>query len=148
MKSTVMGCNQIIMHFTVPPSLEDIEVMARQQLENLPEELLEYAEDLMLMVEDMPDEAMEQDMELETPFDLLAFYKKGNQITPGVESKTLTEDDCLMLFRRPILDMWCESCDDINQVLRQVIIFEIGQTFDFTDDEIEEMIARHHQGLL
>ncbi len=148
MKSGVMECKQIIMHFTVPPSAEDIEVMAGIQMETLPEELLEYIDELEIVVEDLADEAMEEDLELDSPFDLLAHYRKGNQISPGVESKTQNDDDCLILFRRPILDMWCESGDDINNVLRQIIIQEIGQTFDFTDSEIYDMVERHHQGLL
>jgi predicted Zn-dependent protease with MMP-like domain len=46
------------------------------------------------------------------------------------------------------LDMWCESGEDLAAVLRQVMIEEIGKGFDFSEDDIDEMNARHYQGAL
>lgn len=122
--------------------------MGNALMEVLPEELLEFCEDLELQVEDMPDETIEQDLDLEDPYELLALYKSGKEMSPGVEAKTASEDDVLILYRRPILDMWCETSDDLSDVIRQVMIEEIGRQFDFEDDEIDEMTSRHYQGLL
>ncbi|MBK7361802.1 MAG: metallopeptidase family protein [Micavibrio sp.] len=72
----------------------------------------------------------------------------GKEISPGVEKKTANDDDVLVIYRRPLLDMWCESCDDLLGLLRQVMIEELGRHFDFPDDEIEEMARRHYQGML
>jgi predicted Zn-dependent protease with MMP-like domain len=143
-----MSSKRIIMNYTVPPSIDDVEVMASEVIETLPEELLEFCEGVALVVEDFPDEALEQELELDDPYDLMALYRSGREISPGVERKTANDDDVLLLFRRPILDMWCESGDDINGVIRQVLIEELGKNFDFSDDEIEEMAERHYQGML
>lgn len=136
------------MNFTAPPSLEDLEVMAENALDVLPEELLEFIDDLEIRVEDMPDETLEDELNLNDPFDLLALYRSGKEILPGVEKKTADEEDIIILFRRPILDLWCESGDDLTDLIRQVMIEEFGRQFDFSEDEIEEMTARHYQGLL
>lgn len=143
-----MDQQRIIMNFSVPPSAEDLEVMAREALDNLPEEILELCEDLAIEVEDFPDETVESEMELEDPYDLLALYRSGKQISPGVQKKVANDDDVLILYRRPILDMWCETGEDLAQIVREVMIAELGNNFEFSDDEIEEMAGRHYQGRL
>ena len=139
---------QIIMNFTVPPSDDDLEVIAESIIDTLPEELAEFCESLALVLEDFPDETVEQEMDLDDPYDLLALYKSGKEISPGVEKKTANDDDALILYRRPILDMWCETGDDLSTLVRQIMIEELGKHFDFSDDEIEEMAERHYQGML
>jgi len=143
-----MERERIIMNFSVAPSAEDIEVMALGALESLPEQLMELCEGLAVKVEDFPDDATQHDLELEGPYDLLALYKSGSQIAPGVIKKTANDDDILFVYRRPLLDAWCESGEDIGILLRQVMIEEIAANFDFAEDDIEEMIARHLQGMV
>ncbi|PJF38223.1 MAG: hypothetical protein CUN55_18105 [Phototrophicales bacterium] len=140
--------NQIIMNFSVPPSLDDLDVIASQQLELMPEELTDYVDNLAVQIEDIPDEATEVEMELDDPYELLALYKSGKQIAPGVEKKSANDDDVLILYRRPILDLWCETGDDLTSVVREVMIEEIAAQYDFSEDDIEEMTARHYQGML
>ena len=139
---------KIVMNFTFPPSDEDIEAMAQNILETIPDELVSFCEGVTLQIDDVADEALEQEFELDDPYELLAVYRRGNQIAPGVESKVANDDDVLILFRRAILDFWCESGEDISALLREIIIEEIGKTFDFSEDDIEEMASRHYQGML
>jgi predicted Zn-dependent protease with MMP-like domain len=136
------------MNFSVPPGSDDLEVMAASVMETLPEEILEFAESLAVVMEEFPDETTEQELDLDDSYELLALYKSGREIAPGVERKTANDDDVLILYRRPILDVWCENEEDLGALLRQVIIEELGKHFDFSDDEIEEMSRRHYQGML
>ncbi len=148
MATKTMERERIIMNFSVAPSAEDIEVMAMGALESLPEQLTELCDGLAVKVEDFPDEVIQHDLELEGPYELLAYYKNGSQIAPGVTKKTANDDDVLLIFRRPLLDAWCESGEDIGILLRQVMIEEIATNFDFQENDIEDMIARHLQGML
>jgi predicted Zn-dependent protease with MMP-like domain len=143
-----MDTKQIIMNYSVPPSVEDMVVIAGETLDAMPQEILEFCEGLAIRVEDFPDESTAQEVDLENSYDLLALYRSGKEISPGVQKKTANDDDLLILFRRPILDMWCESGDDLAGLIRQVMIEELGRHFDFSDDEIDEMSARHFQGML
>lgn len=143
-----LGGKQIIMNFSVPPSLDDFEVMSAEALELLPEELAEFSDGLAVAIEEFPDEVTERDLDLEDPYELLALYKSGKEISPGVERKSANDDDLLVLYRRPILDMWCESGDDLGGLIRNVMIEELGRHFEFSDDEINEMSERHYQGML
>lgn len=143
-----MDGKQIIMNFTVPPSMDDLEVIANQTLDLLPEELAEFCDNLALVIEDFADDMTQQDQDIEDPYELLALYKSGKEISPGVEKKTANDDDVMVLYRRPILDLWCEEGSDLSTLVRNVMIEELGRNFDFSDDDIEEMSERHYQGML
>lgn len=143
-----MDQGKIIMNFSSPPSAEDIEAMASDIAETLPEEILEFCEEITIQVEELPDESVEQEMDLDDPYDLLALYRSGKQIAPGIESKVANDDDVLILYRRPILDLWIETGYDLMNTIRDVMIEELGSQFEFSEDEIEEMAQRHHQGML
>lgn len=143
-----MDQRKIIMTFSVPPSADDLLEMAKEILETLPEEILDQCDSLALHCEEVADEALELELELDDPYELMALYRNGKEISPGVQKKVANDDDALILFRRPILDMWCELGDDLSNILREVMIEELAQNFDFSEDEIEEMTRRHHQGML
>ncbi|MBP9049705.1 MAG: metallopeptidase family protein [Alphaproteobacteria bacterium] len=143
-----MSRHEIIMNFTMSPSLDDLAVMARQILESLPDELSASCEELGLQVEEFPDEAIEEEMDLETPYELLALFRSGKEIAPGVQKKVANEDDVLLLFRRPILDLWCETGDDLTSLVREVVIEEIARGLEFSEDDIKEMILRAHQNAI
>ena len=144
-----MDTKQIIMSFTVSPSIDDLLVLAGDILEmSLPEELAEYCSSIALHMENFADETTLSDLEIDDPYELLALYKNGSEISPGVEKMTANDDDLLILYRRPILDLWCETGEDLDTLLRQTSIEELAQNFDFTDDEIEDLSNSHHQGML
>ena len=143
-----MDPKQIIMNYTSPPSTDDLGVIASETLEALPEELLGFCEGIAISVEEFPGESTEQELDLDDPYELLALYRSGKEISPGVEKKTANDDDILIIYRRAILDMWCETGDDLGVLVRQIIIEELGKHFDFSDEEIDDMAQRHFQGML
>lgn len=143
-----MTAQHIVMNFAKPPTQEDLQVIVAEIIETLPDELLDYTDDLVLEIEDFPDELIEQEHDLEDPFALLCLFRNGKELYPGVERKDAGENNCLILYRRPVLDMWCEQCDDLFLLVRQIIIEELGRVYDFSDHDIREMIDSHHQHLL
>jgi predicted Zn-dependent protease with MMP-like domain len=136
------------MNIGMPPSIDDITAIAQALVDSLPDELLECFDDLDILVEEFPDDVTLGDLGVDQPYDLLGLYRAASEISPGVQKKVANGHDVLTLYRRPILDFWCEECSDFNDILRQVMIEEIGAHFDFSDEDIEELVARHHQGQL
>ncbi len=136
------------MNYTVPPSVEDLETLANAVLPVLPDELLCDCEDITILIEDMADESTQLDLELSDPFELLALYKSGKEISPGLERKVASTDAVLVIYRRSLLDAWCDTEDDLQTLIRQIIIEELGRCFDFSDDDVQEMTDRHYQGML
>ena len=97
MTAKAISRQEIIMNFTTPPSADDIAVFARQALENLPDELASKCEDLILEIEEFPDDATAQDMELDTLYELLALYHSAKEISPGVQKKIANGDEAIIL---------------------------------------------------
>lgn len=143
-----MDQHRIIMNFSAPPALDDIETIGKGIQAALPEEIQDYCENLAIKVEEFPDDAVQAELELEDPYELIALYRSGKEIAPGVQRKVANDDDVLFIFRRPLLDLWCDTQEDLTVLLREVVIEELARSFDFSEDEIAEMTARHHQGML
>lgn len=143
-----MNRQQLIMNFSVPPSHDDLQVIVQDALDTLPEELVEFCEDMTVVIEEFADEAVQDELDLEDPYELIALYRSGKQIAPGIESKVANDDDVLIVYRRALLDMWCETGEDLGALVRQTLIEELGHNFDFSEEEIDEMAQRHYQGML
>ena len=94
--------------FAAAPSLEDIESIAAEALATIPEEFRRHIGNVRIQVDDFPSEEVEQAMSLETPFDLLGLYQGVSMMERGA-GHIANDIDRIFLYRRPILDYWCES---------------------------------------
>jgi len=77
-------------------------------------------------------------MELESPFDLLGLYR-GRALPFQSVWDVRTQLDMIFLYRRPILDYWCETGETLTDVVRHVLIHEIGHHFGFSDEDMERI---------
>jgi predicted Zn-dependent protease with MMP-like domain len=123
-----------------PPSLADLEALAQRALATIPAELKRHLGPVVIRVEEFPDAETEAEMELESPFDLLGLYR-GVALPHKSVSDPRPGIDMIFLYRRPILDYWCESGDDLGAVVRHVLIHEIGHHFGFSDEDMERIEA-------
>lgn len=128
--------------FTTAPSLEEMEAIAERAAADIPEELRRHVRNVVIHVEDFPDEETEREMGLESPFDLLGLYRGVGMPWQSVTTPR-AEPDMVFLYRRPILDYWCETGEDLTHLVRHVLIHEIGHHFGFSD---EDMDALERQG--
>lgn len=123
---------------TLPPSLSDIEAIAVEELARIPEELRRHLGTVVVRVEEFPDEETEEEMDLESPFDLLGLYR-GVSLPHQSVLDVRTSPDMIFLYRRPVLDYWCEAGQDLRAVVRHVLIHEIGHHFGFSDEDMERI---------
>jgi predicted Zn-dependent protease with MMP-like domain len=123
------------MKHSMPPSLAEIEIIAREAMRHLPPELLRHADEVPVLVEEFPSEEIERELELETAFDILGLYK-GRSLDEKSVSDVPQDIDVIILYRRPILDYWCETEEDLADIVRHVLIHEIGHHFGFSDDDM------------
>ena len=126
--------------FGLAPSLADIAAMAERALGTIPVELKRHIGNVVLRVDEFPDEEVEEEMGLETPFDILGLYR-GVALPHKSISSTRADADMVFLYRRPILDYWCETGEDLYRIVRNVLIHEIGHHFGFSDDDMERLEA-------
>ena len=122
------------------PSLEEIETLAAAAFAQIPEVLARQVEGVVIRIEDFPDEETVEEMELDSPFDLLGLYR-GRPIGEKSVSDPSPDIDLIFLYRRPLLDYWCESGESLGHLVRHVLIHEIGHHFGFSDDDMERLEA-------
>jgi predicted Zn-dependent protease with MMP-like domain len=122
------------------PSLADFDALAQQALATIPPELRRHAGNVVIRVEDFPDAETETEMALESPFDILGLYR-GTGVPVRSASDPRPQIDMIFLYRRPILDYWCETGEELASVVRHVLIHEIGHHFGFSDADMERIEA-------
>lgn len=121
------------------PTLDDIESLAREVYERLPDEFRNRCGNILFRVEDFPDEDVIEEMELETEYDILGLFQ-GVAITQSHDSDpTPREPNVVYLYRRPIIDQWSESQILLGDIVTHVLIHEIGHHFGYSDDDMERI---------
>lgn len=122
------------------PTLADIERLAQQAVERLPDLFRRHLSTVLLRVEDFPDEDVVRAMELETPFDLLGLYQ-GHPVGDASRDMTGAMPATIFLYRRPMLDMWADGEDSLEQLVTHVLVHEVGHHFGLSDDDIDAIEA-------
>jgi predicted Zn-dependent protease with MMP-like domain len=124
--------------FSAPPTVSDLEALAERALATIPERLKRHLGRTVIRVEEFPDEETEREMGLESPFDILGLYR-GVALPHQSVHDPRVDPEMIFLYRRPILDYWCETGEDLYAVVRHVLIHEIGHHFGFSDDDMERI---------
>jgi predicted Zn-dependent protease with MMP-like domain len=124
----------------LPPSLADLEELAQRALDTIPGQLKRNLGPVVIRVEEFPDEETEEAMGLDGPFDILGLYR-GVALPHKSISDPRPDLDMVFLYRRPILDYWCETGEDLARLVRHVLIHEIGHHFGFSDEDMARIEA-------
>lgn len=133
-----MTSKRIIMNFTTPPSVEDIQDMAQSILESFPEDLVSAIENFTLTVENFPDGGVLNDLNIEDEFDLLLYFSEAYH--SGLMKSANQDGPVFVLYRRPLLDAWCDMEEDLSQLLTNILISEVGQSLGYEEARIDALV--------
>ena len=122
------------------PTLADIEASAGEAFATIPRSLSAHVDNVVIQVTDFPDDETMEEMDLESPFDILGLYV-GVSLAEKSLGDVATDVDRIYLYRRPMLDYWCESGESLYGLVRHVLIHEIGHHFGFSDDDMDRIEA-------
>ncbi len=123
------------------PSLAEIETLAQAAVERLPEIFRRHLASVVLRVEDFPDEEVIAAMELESEWELLGLYQ-GRHIGLKGDEPTGALPDMIFLYRRPMLEEWCESDDSLEAIVTHVLVHEVGHHMGLSDAQMEAIEAQ------
>ncbi len=121
--------------FGTPPSLAEVEVLAAQALATIPPPLRKFLQTVVIRVEEFCEPEIEAELDLDSPFDILGLYR-GVSLPAKSVFDTPQDVDMILLYRRPILDYWCETGEDLMRVIRHVLIHEAGHHFGLSDEDM------------
>ncbi len=121
------------------PSLDEFQGIAEAAWAALPGQFRRMCGDVVLRVEDFPAEDVLDDLGLESPFELTGLYQ-GVDLTRKSHMDAGGEPDMVFLYRRPLLDEWCERGDvSLEELITHVLVHEIGHHFGFSDDDMHRI---------
>jgi predicted Zn-dependent protease with MMP-like domain len=118
------------------PSLAEMEAMAHGIFDRLPRRFGELCAGVIVRVEDFPSDEVLDEMDAASEFDLLGLFQ-------GIGLPRQSNDDVarlpnmVWLYRRPILDYWAEHEEALGDIVRHVLIHEIGHHFGLSDADME-----------
>lgn len=119
------------------PSLAEFEELAGDAYRRLPRHFREMCGELVIRVEDFPDDDVLREMKAESEFDLLGLFQ-GTGLAHG-EAARAGFPNMIFLYRRPILDYWAEHRETLGAIVAHVLIHEIGHHFGLSDEDMERI---------
>ena len=108
-------------------------------IEDLPEIFLECLENVAIVVEEWPDRATLQSVDLNHRSELLGLYQ-GIPQTDRTHGYNLVMPDKISIYRRPIL-MRCRNEPEVRDLVQRVVRHEIAHHFGIDDDRLVEIGA-------
>jgi predicted Zn-dependent protease with MMP-like domain len=114
------------------PSLAELEVLASEVFRHLPKQFRDLCADVVIHVDDFPSDEVLDEMQAESEFDLLGLFQ-GVGLPFRSESISGQMPNMIWLYRRPILDYWAEHEDPLGDIVKHVLIHEIGHHFGLSD---------------
>ena len=123
------------------PSLDAFAALAESALAALPAEFRRMVGDVEMRVQEFADEEVLDDLGIQDPFDLTGLYQGVDlgrrSVLDGISGPSM-----VFLYRRPILDEWCERGDvGLGELISHVLVHEIGHHFGLSDAAIEAIEA-------
>ena len=125
---------------TFPPSLAEIDALAQAAVERLPAAFRTFLGPVLLRIEDFPDAEVMAEMALETEFDILGLYQ-GRHVGLKGDVPTGALPDIIFLYRRPLLEEWCETGESLEALVTHVLVHEVGHHFGLSDDDMDRIEA-------
>ena len=121
------------------PSLDDFAALAQAAFKALPEPFAGLSADVEIRIEDFAADDVLDDLGIEDPFELTGLYQGVDLGRRSVLDSGL-QPSMVFLYRRPILDEWCERGDvTLDALISHVLVHEIGHHFGLSDDDIHRI---------
>lgn len=122
------------------PSIADFLTLAQAAFDALPAEFRQMAGEVELRVQDFADDALLDELGMESAFELTGLYDGVDLSRRSVFEAS--PPSRVFLYRRPILDEWAERGDvTLEFLVTHVLVHEIGHHFGLSDAQIEAIEA-------
>tara|TARA_B100000683_G_scaffold54742_1_gene52413 strand:- start:14 stop:409 length:396 start_codon:yes stop_codon:yes gene_type:complete len=109
--------------------------LAEQAYAEIPEELRRHTEGIVFRVADWADADTLEEMGIDDAYDLLGLYH-GVSLDHQSVYDSGRMPDMIWLYREPILAYAADTGEALADVVRNVLVHEIGHHFGLSDDDM------------
>lgn len=120
------------------PSAAEIEAIARRTLQRLPSPFAESLDDVVLLIEEVANPDTARRLGLKHPMQLSGLYEGVPLHRQSVQQSGMLPER-ITLYRRPIIAEWQSTRFSIDEIVRHIVIHEIGHHFGFSDDDMHAL---------
>lgn len=117
------------------PSLEELELLAGDCFNELPQEFRDLVDDIVFTVEEVPDEETIRRLGLRSELALLGLFR-GSNLAARTANRGTFLPTMIILYRRPILNYWARHNETLEAIVRHVLVHEIGHHFGLSDADM------------
>lgn len=116
---------------------EAFELVVEDALASIPEGFHRYLNEIVVDVEDMPSEAVCEDLGLDDPRGLLGLYV-GTPLTERSVSAPYRLPERIVIYRRNIERM-CRTRRQMIDQIRKTVLHEIGHHFGLSEQHLRDL---------
>lgn len=114
----------------------DFDRSVEAAIEALPDGFRDRLANVAFMVEEWPDADTMNEMECDSPYDLLGLYR-GWPLTERGTEYAGTLPDTIHLYRQPILAYCEESGEQVVDCIVDTVVHEVGHYYGLSDEEMD-----------
>ena len=118
-------------------SRKEFERLVERAIARLPRSFREKLENIAVVVEDWADEETLEEMGIEPPDTLYGLYR-GTDLTRRDTGYGNVLPDVITIYQGPIAED-SDSVADIEALVQDTVVHEIGHYFGLDDDRLEEL---------
>ena len=124
------------------PSVDELKSLALNAYAHMPDDFRALSPQIRIEVADFPDEQVMEDLDLDTPYDILCLFE-GRGVGERFHLRTQEGPEVLTLYRRAILDYWSENTETLGEIISHILLHEIGQSLGLSEEEMERLGSEH-----
>src|ERR1017187_4753250 len=120
------------------PSLDDLAKIAETALADIPAEFKQHIKDVVLQIDELPDDMTLRTLGIGNPLNLLGLYR-GVRLGEKRTGAIVQDVDVIFLYRRPLLEQLRMRGGLLGDLVGHVLIHEIGHHFGLSDSDKMEL---------
>ncbi|WP_417610398.1 metallopeptidase family protein [Parasphingorhabdus sp.] len=121
---------------TNPPTITDFETIARRVFETIPAPFADYLGDIVLRIEDWPEQEILDHFGMTSPYQLSGLYQGVPVGEKSLWAQPSGKGDRITLYRRPLLAEMAQTGVALEALIRHVVIHEVGHHFGLSDADM------------